>query len=507
MTAIEVHPQEIIPAENRERSALPVRLALLLILLIAASLRFYHLGRHSLWFDEGLTARLLRAPLPDMLHAITTYEQTPPLFYFLLRPVVALLGDSESILRLPSAIYGTLSVLALYLATQRAFNTAAALTSALLLALSPYHVAYSQEARAYALFVLLTILSSDLLMRAFQRRRGWIDALYILTSTALLYTHLYGIFVLAAHHVAWLVSTAAHRKAPRPLDLPRWFTLNFAIAILYAPFLPTVRDWLGIVQHGFWVKRVTWNDIAAAYETYAGSAPLLIALLALIVIALVLRPRSRPQTASQLHKVDATIQSNVPARSLWLLILLLPVVIPVTISVLTRPTFSARYAMPASLGLYVLAGAGLSQISRLNLQIPAATILATLTLFPSTLPDPKPQWRQAAHYLELHMRPGDLAAINRKGAICLWDYYIRSRPDLRRIGFDGTALPVTQPLDPGRHVWLIAYTNEIPPNVMIQRGHWIVGRQKIFRNILIFELFDPPSPSATTQESTRDKRL
>ncbi len=116
-------------------------------------------------------------------------------------------------------------------------------------------------------------------------------------------------------------------------------------------------------------------------------------------------------------------------------------------------------------------------------------VLLAISLFPTERPDPKPQWREAGAYLNQHMRPGDFAAVNRKGATNEYDYYVH-RPDVRRIGFDASALPVPQPLDDGKHIWLVLYTCDLPPRLLIQRGNWRVLRQKMFREVLIFELAD-----------------
>jgi 4-amino-4-deoxy-L-arabinose transferase-like glycosyltransferase len=479
-----VDEPSLAPAPSR-RATLFRRLTLLLILAAAAGLRFYPIGGQSLWADEGLTARILRLPATEMLQRIGDWEQTPPLYYYLLKPYVSIFGQSENVLRYPSALFGTLAVLALYITIRRTFNTAAALTAALLLALAPYHIAYSQEARAYALFILLTILSCDLFLRLLRKPTQNLELLYVVTTAALLYTHLYGIFIVAAQALAYLNSLVTRASSPceRPaLPLKRFLTLNLVILILYSPYVRTIYSWIRTVQTGFWVKHVTLDDISRAYETYTGSVPLLIALLSLSVIAL-WRTRHRA------------------AASMWLGVMFLPVVIPVIVSVLTRPTFSARYGMPASIGLFALAAIGVSKLPNLKFQIPVAVILTAMTLLPTTIPDPKPQWREAAWYLENNMRPGDFAAINRKGAAqAMYDYYVH-RKDVRRIGFDAASLPVTQPLAPGQHVWLILYTCDIPANVMIARGNWQVARQKQFREILVLELRDSPE-SATRPSPT-----
>src|SRR4051794_33287653 len=73
--------------------------ALGVILAVAALLRFRGIHEQSLWADEGLTVRILRLPVGEMLQRIRDWEQTPPLYYYLLRAWTAVFGDTEGWLR------------------------------------------------------------------------------------------------------------------------------------------------------------------------------------------------------------------------------------------------------------------------------------------------------------------------------------------------------------------------------------------------------------------------
>ncbi len=441
---------------------------LALIIAGAALLRIRHIGYQSLWADEGLTARILRLPAGAMLQRIRDWEQTPPLYYYLLKPWVMFFGMSERALRLPSALFGTLAVAAMYLLMRRAAGTTAGLVAAALLAVSPYQIAYSQEARAYALLVLLAAVSSYLFLRLLDESTQKLQTWYVIVTALLLYTHLYGIFVVAAHNLTYLTALIVRRN--RRIDLARWVSLNVAVAFLYSPWFHTIWIWVRTVQTGFWVKSVTIHDIAWAYYVYAGSISLLLMLVALAVIV-AWRGRDRTITV------------------LWLSMMLLPVLVPVVISIMKMPGFSARYGMAASIGLYALAATGVAAVPGLTLRIVMSIALITLSFLPSFVPELKPQWREAAAYLQKNMQAGDFAAINHKGATCMYDYYVH-RPDVARIGFDGGALPVTQPLPDEKHIWLILYTNDWPAAVLLRRGQWDVISQKAFREVLVLELAD-----------------
>src|SRR5918993_1174148 len=174
--------------------------ALPFIVLIAAALRLYGIGRQSLWFDEAASVRIVRQGWGEMFAAIKDAERIPPLHYVLLWGWVRVFGHAEWSVRLPSALAGIGSVWALYALTKRLFGNGAAFVAALLLAVAPYQISYAQEARAYTLMVLLSLLSCWLFVRVLDadEPKARFDAAYVLAGAAALYSHLYAVFALLA---------------------------------------------------------------------------------------------------------------------------------------------------------------------------------------------------------------------------------------------------------------------------------------------------------------------
>lgn len=160
-------------------------------------------------------------------------EQTPPL-YFVVAWLTAKLGGGSQLLRLPSMAAGLASIPLVYALGARTVGRAAALVAAALVALSPFLIFYSTEARCYALLMFLGLLSTHALVCALQtgRRRWW--ALYALASCAAMYTHYTGLFLLAGQAL-WTLW--AHREAWRPL-----VGANAAAAVAYLPWLNGYRE-------------------------------------------------------------------------------------------------------------------------------------------------------------------------------------------------------------------------------------------------------------------------
>jgi uncharacterized membrane protein len=142
--------------------------ALVAITLGGLALRIAWAGRQPLWSDEALTLVIAKWPGWDLL--LRPVDPTPGLYYLLHKWLIPD-GASLTAIRGISIVAGTLSIPAIYAIARLAISRSAGLLAALLLALSPALIDYSQEARVYALEILLVLVSAAGLL-AWTRRLG-----------------------------------------------------------------------------------------------------------------------------------------------------------------------------------------------------------------------------------------------------------------------------------------------------------------------------------------------
>ncbi|HIH44912.1 MAG TPA: hypothetical protein HA257_07535 [Candidatus Methanoperedenaceae archaeon] len=180
---------------------------LALIIILGTILRLYHLDFESVWLDEAYSISLSKAGTVGQVWDNAIAEMFPPLHFFILYFLHAI-GDSEFLMRLPSAVAGILTIPLLYFAGERFFGKNEGLVAAFLLAVSPMHLFYSQEARPYALVTLLALASLYYFYIALTdgKRRDW--ALFILFSALAFYTHYYVVFVFVAEGLYFIVIKA-----------------------------------------------------------------------------------------------------------------------------------------------------------------------------------------------------------------------------------------------------------------------------------------------------------
>lgn len=186
------------------------------LVVLAAALRFPTLDVQSLWADEAATADVVgRGSLGDLLGAVRDQESTPPLFYVLAWAWTALVGTGEAGLRSLSALAGVATVPLAAAVGARVAGARAGLVAALLVATSPLLVWFSQEARAYALLVLLGAASLLLALRAAEAPTRARLAAWGLAAAAMLATHFFALFVVAGE-VVWLALALRRAGTLRP---------------------------------------------------------------------------------------------------------------------------------------------------------------------------------------------------------------------------------------------------------------------------------------------------
>jgi 4-amino-4-deoxy-L-arabinose transferase-like glycosyltransferase len=224
----------------------------------------HHLDFQSFWTDEISSLRLATGSLPETLEGLRG-DVHPPLYFVLLNVWIDVFGDSELAVRAPSVIAGVLATGFVFSLGVTLFGVRSALFATLYSAASLFQIYYAQEARSYAQLSLLSILSMHAFVRGLAsdhagRGGGWRLGLYVLASTALLYTHYFGVFVLIAQAL-FLCVAALRRSFVSGRIWLRWTLAQAAALVLFLPWVPIFIEQLQRVQRGFWIPPATWQQL------------------------------------------------------------------------------------------------------------------------------------------------------------------------------------------------------------------------------------------------------
>jgi mannosyltransferase len=236
--------------------------------LLAAVLRLATIDQQSFWYDEAFTpVHVLHQSLWATLHSVVHTENSPPLWYVLAWGDSRVFGTGEVALRLPSALAGIATVPVAWAIGRELCGRAAAVLCAAIVAVNPLFVWYSQEARAYELFVLTVALAMLCFLRARQQPTLRRIAAFALTGTLALLSHYFAVFVLAPM-VVWLLWDRRTRRAALPA-----VGLLALVAVALLPLI-SAQGGHGTQWIGRWALSSRLQAIPQYYLTGYSGAPL-----------------------------------------------------------------------------------------------------------------------------------------------------------------------------------------------------------------------------------------
>lgn len=382
-----------------------VRIPLLLVGL-AYLLRTFSLDWQSLWIDEAHAFYHVDHPFVETIKLIITPENNGPLYYLLLWGWVRLTGASPFAIRYLSDLCSVLTVAVVWQLARNWFGRRVAGWSGLLLAIAPFAIWFGQEAKMYALHMLLAGMATLFLLKAL-RSGGWrVWLAYGITINLLGYSHFFGALTIAVQGLIVFITTW---KVWRKL---RSYLVTMLLVAL--PYLPVVRFALRLLPN------FTLQDISK------GFVPL---------------PNMLREMGSEYTLRVSMLQVEHPQRLLWPLALLLllglleawrrgwrqgvwvtgllivPTLIFYPIS-LRISVFSPKY-LSASFILFIitlaLALEALRAFWKPLLWLGLAGIIAVAgwaNVRILTQPEfQRTDWRAAAQFLEAHVEPDDAIVV------------------------------------------------------------------------------------------------
>jgi 4-amino-4-deoxy-L-arabinose transferase-like glycosyltransferase len=253
--------------------------------LLAALLRFWAIDAKTIWLDEAFSIWVADLSLPELLRFVASVDHHPPLYYLLQHGWQVALGDSAFAVRSLPALLGVATVPLLYAAGRRLMDGTTALVAALLLAVSPFHVRYGQEARMYALMTLLAAAAlfclavwlADSRAGSVRRRAAMgglavAQALLMLThnTAALLFPAALNAGVAGAF---WMQGASAKTAGVGGTlgekgFVLRWLAVQAAALLLWLPWGPAFWAQAQTVYHEFWIQQPSGYSVWLAFHNF-----------------------------------------------------------------------------------------------------------------------------------------------------------------------------------------------------------------------------------------------
>ena len=386
------------------RDRLIVGAAMLVLLILSV----HQIKAKAFWYDEAVSLANVRLPFDRFVANIAGDEVNGALYWILLA-FWRLLGEGEARVRFLSVLCVVATVPLLYVIGRRHVGSAGALAGCVLFAVDPFVIEYAQEARMYALAMLVS--SAAVLSWSFatetDRRRWWVA--YAVLATASLYTHFFCGFVVLGMGITWLLGL-----------VPRTRRSVIAQAAIVLAGVPLALFVLGTGAGRLsWIEPLGETGVSAVLGKFGAGQVALAALLYGCAIAAI-----PARGAAQVERVA-------PVVAWWLTPLVAGLMLSMSTSLLVP-----RYFIVSLPPMMLLAGAGAVRIGgllgRRRWGLPIATAIVSVAILLGLGPlgdwygQTRTGWRDAAAWVSRTAQPGDRIAYHlERGQIPFANYLRR----------------------------------------------------------------------------------
>lgn len=330
------------------------RAGLVAVIVLALLARFHSITVPVIWYDEAYSI-LLAEGSPAYIWATTARDVHPPLYYVLLHLWMLLFGNGVLAVRSLSALADVGTLLLCIKLMSLVTTRKATCIAAVLLALLPMSVRYSQEVRMYTLLGFWLMGATVALVcwvKAADQKRY--PVFYVLLMSAAFYTHYFAALCVLVHWLCWWRVREGGR--PRAITLRAWVVANSAIVVLYLPWIPHFIDQVLRMDGLEWIPPLTWQTAltfvwqlvmmgdSASYSSLWRVLPTVL----IVVCAAAVLLKSRHERPFSILLVSYFF---VPVLSVFLVSLIVPV-------------FNARYLVFAAAALPLIVALALDAFSQ-----------------------------------------------------------------------------------------------------------------------------------------------
>lgn len=353
----------------------PVRLLVVGALVSGVVLRF--VTRSPLWLDEALSVNIATLPLGDIPAALKV-DGHPPLYYFLLHGWMDLFGTGPVAVRSFSGLWALGLFPLMWVGARRLGGNRVATYAVALLALSPFAIRYGTETRMYSMVSVLTLglwlLVADALDKPTRARLAGIA----LITAALLWSHYWAMWFLAAGGVGLVVHAIRSRRADRPDDLGASVRVIAAVAaggVLFLPWLPTLL-YQGSHTGTPWARPLRPTEMVTGTIADFGGGALAEAVLLGWLIALVVGLGVFGKVEGR-YEVTLDLRTRPRARP-FAIVIVGTLVIACVVGYATGATYATRYASVFFPFVVLLAALGLDRLRSRPIAVGALAVLLLL---------------------------------------------------------------------------------------------------------------------------------
>lgn len=251
---------------NKSSKKIKLNFILIGILVLAAILRFYHLGFQSIWADEISTMMNTSPSLTNsqLIDNINNKEGFPYFYFMLMKVLNTVFGYNLMVPRFFSAIIGVVSVLMIYKLGKALDNKQLGYIAAILLTINEFAIYTSQDARPYSIILLAIILSFYSLVLYIKNQNIKTVIYYGLSVGFLLNCSFFGILNVFSQAIILLIIFIFNKDK---INFIKHTFFAFTIgALLFLPNLTKLFTLFGIKS--FWIPKPTLDTVINVFNEF-----------------------------------------------------------------------------------------------------------------------------------------------------------------------------------------------------------------------------------------------
>jgi mannosyltransferase len=386
--------------------------AMILLLLVAAGLRFYHLDYQSFWVDEISS---MNGSDPDRSWAgvieYCHYDQ-PPAYFLLMHAWFKLFPFNDFSGRVPATLLGLAGIVAMFFFGKEVNGSRTGLIAAIITTFSYIHIYFSQEARFYTLLFLATALSYLFFIRSTKLNSVRDFAFYVIFTSLTIYTHYFGLVVFATQGILFCLLLACYGSSRK--FIYRAVASAIAVAVSIIPWMPVFFSDIQIQE--FWIQMEPFYFPIRYFYVYFKDAVSCVAF-GSILLYYGFRISKQFSSNRSISKIDFILIGCVAISML----------IPLVYSLVRTPMLQVRYTLIILPGLILMISLGIQYLSTryqwIVVVVTCCTSFVSLLLFEQFYTRiRKEDWRGIITHIVDEGHTGDMV-ISSQPAYC--NYYFK----------------------------------------------------------------------------------
>lgn len=303
----------------------------------------------SVWADEAYTYALINHSYSDICR-ITAADVHPPLYYILLKSFSTFFSDKMIAGKLFSIIPFWFAGVIGGFEIRKIFNAKTSIIFLLVFFSFPALLSYTTEVRMYSLALLFVLINSIYAYRCYRENTLLNWAVFTISGACASYTHYFALVSVGIVYCMLLISLLIYKRE----SLKYYIISCIAIILMYIPWLKSFSEQLAYkINNEYWIQPITFKTIVGyLYSLFFIPRFKIYCVIILMIYLLIF-----------INIIRLGNKQNIIISVCAIAVPVLTIGVGIAASLIVRPVFVIRYAIPAMSVFLIFAALGISQLN------------------------------------------------------------------------------------------------------------------------------------------------